>query len=299
MTVYSMRNPMETIAQQNIRILRTIDQPSAIELPPMFLVYRHSRTDPSVRPESAWNACLISTQQVHNPQHPYIWEFTIVETPIEVLNGGILLNNQSMHDDWCLRRSHRILVKRASRSPAKNGKYVPTELSYAGSYVLLDHRRIPVFSLTEPTICLASTFKRLDQPEYSQWRLALEPFMPIISPSELDRMQQRRLPRYEITPAERIVQNLVQTTHSHHISTPLTSSPGIPQHIVNTYIDSLIARNETCPISMAELTRETACLTPCGHLSARHEAERWIRDAHSCPVCRSPCSVAGLQSWRQ
>lgn len=293
MTVYSMR----PVTNQNARVIRAIEQPSDIELPPMFLVYRHSQTNPNIPAEDKWNACLISTRRVTSSNVRYVWEFAIMDSPTEFLNGGILLNNQTMHDDWCSRRSHVIVVKRSSRNPAKDGKFIPTEISYSGAYVLLDHRRIPVFTLINPTICLSSTFYRIDQPEYSQWRLKLEPFLPIISPSELQRMQQQS-PRYEITPAERIVHTLVQTT-SRDPTTPAQPSSGIPQHIVNTYIDSLLANHETCPISMAELTRETACLTPCGHLSARHEAERWIRDAHSCPVCRSPCSVAGLQSWRQ
>ena len=295
MTIYSMREPMHSISQQNERILREFRNGSAIDLPYMFLVYRRTGTDPSITETNQWNAVLISRRHVQSHDHPYIWEFTVMDSPTEFLNGGILIRNST--DDWCFGRTHRIIVKRSSRNPDKDGKYIPTELSYGDSYLLIDNRRIPVFSLTEPTICLSSTFKRLDQPEYSQWCLKLEPYMPIISPSELHRIQRRQsrthTQQYTFRHTERVLQTIIQPAQ------PTQTQSRMPQHIVNSYIDSSIAREETCPISMTPLSRETACLTPCGHLSARHEAERWIQGAHSCPVCRSPCSVDGLQSWRQ
>lgn len=293
MTIYSIRQPMHSISEQNERVLHEFRNGSVIDLPHMFLVYRRNGTDPNITESNKWNAVLISTRRAHLPvhshNHPYIWEFTITDSPSEFLNTGILLRNQTIQDTWCFGQTHRIIVKRSSRNPVKDGKYIPIELSYGGSYVLLDNHRIPVFSLTEPTICLSSTFKRLDQPEYSQWCLKLEPYMPIISPSELHRVQRRQIRNQQHTITPPIILPIQ----------PTQTQSRMPQHIVNSYIDSSISREETCPISMTPLSRETACLTPCGHLSARHEAERWIQGAHSCPVCRSPCSVDGLQSWRQ
>ena len=289
MTIQSVRSIAHMFCTQNERVLRGFRTGSAIDLPHMFLVYRHTGTDPNITESNKWNAVLISTRHIHSRDHPYIWEFTIMDSPSEFLNTGILLRNQTIQDNWCFGRTHRIIVKRSSRNPYKDGKYIPTELSYGGSYVLLDNHRIPVFSLTEPTLCLSSTFNRLDQPDYTQWCLKLEPYMPIISPSELHRVQRRQTQTQQpiITPP------IILPTQ------PTQTQSRMPQHIVNSYIDSSISREETCPISMTPLSRETACLTPCGHLSARHEAERWIQGAHSCPVCRSPCSVDGLQSWRQ
>jgi hypothetical protein len=204
---------MSSIQEQNARILREFRNGSAIDLPHMFIVYRHTGTDPNSTESNKWNAVLISTRNVRVREHPYIWEFTIMDSPSEFLNGGILLRNLTVQDNWCSGRMHRILVKRSSRNLDKDGKYIPTELSYAGSYVLLDNNRVPVFSLTDPTICLSSTFKRLDQPEYSQWCLKLEPYMPIISPSELHRVQRRQIRNQQqnaIIHAERVIQTIVQ-----------------------------------------------------------------------------------------
>ena len=292
MTIAFMRRSTATVEEQNARILREFSTGSAIELPSLFLVYRHSLVDQTIPAEYKYNAVLLSATRVRIPDTPYIWKLDIHTQPAEMLNGGILLTNSERQDEWCFGQSHRILVKRTSRTPQKDGKYIATEISYARSYLFTEQYqlRIPVFHLTNPTICLSSTFNRLDQPEYSDSRIKLEPYMPIIAPSELYRRQHQALPPMpSIFPAPA---PQLQTQQPQQTTT-------MPQHIVNSYIEMSISREETCPISMAPLSRETACLTPCGHLSARHEAERWIQGAHSCPVCRSPCSVAGLQSWRQ
>jgi hypothetical protein len=77
------------------------------------------------------------------------------------------------------------------------------------------------------------------------------------------------------------------------------AQPTMPQHIANAYIDSLIASGTLCPIAQEPLTRDTACLTPCGHVYSFDEVARWIQGGHSCcPECRASCSVAQLQRWR-
>lgn len=299
MTIQYLREPIPMIQEQNERVLRDFRNGSTIDLPGMFLVYRHSLNNPSVPVQHKYNAALLTTKRVRSFDHPYIWECTLTNNPVELLNTGLPIKERDYlrNDTWCMGRSHPIVIKRTSQNPEKNGKYIPTEISYTGTYVLIDQLvrqiRIPVFHLTQATICLSSTFNRLDQTEYAHWRVSIEPFMPIISPSELARIQQPHRP----------IQLPISITHRPIVlpqpATTTVAPPSMPQHIVNSYIEISIAREETCPISMAPLTRETASLTPCGHLCARHEAEHWIQGAHSCPVCRSPCSVAQLLVWKQ
>ena len=316
MTVYFFRRSMATIQAYNNTVLTTITNPSSVYLPYRFVLYRHSQTDTTVPAEHKHNAVLITTKRIHIQGHLYIWEMNLCESPIELLNEGVLLP-RSEHDHWLNGTSHKIVVKRASQNPVKNGKYYTTDISYARCYILMgnDGDKIPVMNMTHRTLCLSSKFNRLDQPEYERWRVKVQPYIPILSPNLLHRhqlvLERNRTLFHEVDPepaepSPPIILITPQRTTTHATpwprsipSAPIVPSISMPQHIVNTYIDTLISRGDTCPISMNPLTREGACLTPCGHVVSRREATRWIRDAHSCPVCRTGCTVEGLQSWRQ
>jgi hypothetical protein len=71
----------------------------------------------------------------------------------------------------------------------------------------------------------------------------------------------------------------------------------LPQSVVNGYIESLIAKQEVCPISLIPLEKESTLVAPCGHAISHHVATRWIRDARSCPVCRAEVSESQLQFY--
>lgn len=71
----------------------------------------------------------------------------------------------------------------------------------------------------------------------------------------------------------------------------------IPQHILNTYIQTLLDKEENCPVEMMPLTKESVRITPCGHALSVSAAECWIAYKHSCPVCREECSLVELQQW--
>ncbi len=315
MTLYSFRSSMASIEAHNNTVLATLRNPSSVYLPYRFVVYRHRQNDTTVPTEHKYNAVLITTKRVRVQGHPYVWEMNMCESPIELLNEGVLLPH-SEHDAWLGGISHTIVIKRASQNFLKNGKYYTTDIAFAGSYILMGSNgdRIPVMNMTSPWICLSSKFKRLDQPEYERWRVKVQPFVPILSPNHLHHHQWRQEPLFhergpEPTPPIAIVTprpmeaprpTVEVSPWPRTLPTPTpTATPVMPQHIVNAYIDTLIGRGDTCPISMNPLTREAACLTPCGHAVSRHEATRWIQDAHSCPVCRSQCSVEALLSWRQ
>ena len=286
---------MAAVEEHNETLLANIVRPSSVYLPYRFVLYRHSQTDTTVPTEHKYNAVLITTKRVRVQGHPYIWEMNLCESPTELLSEGVLLP-RSENDHWLNGTSHKIVVKRASQNPLKNGKYYTTEISYANAYILMGANgdRIPVMNMTHRGLCLSSKFNRLDQPDYAQWRVKVEPFIPILSPNLLHRHHLRadRDPPITLITPQRVAITTIPVA-------PVIPVTSMPQHIVNAYIDTLIGRGDTCPISMNPLTREMACLTPCGHVASRCEATRWIQDAHSCPVCRSQCSVECLQGWRQ
>lgn len=62
-------------------------------------------------------------------------------------------------------------------------------------------------------------------------------------------------------------------------------------------MDRLIENKECCPISFMPLTRETICITKCGHSFSHLLMQHWIQGAHSCPVCREPVSKHDLQVY--
>jgi hypothetical protein len=301
---------MAAVEAHNDTILATLTNPSSIYLPYRFVLYRHSQTDTTVPTEHKYNAALITTKHVRVTGHPYVWEMDLCESPTELLSEGVLLP-RSDNDHWLNGTSHKIVVKRSSRNHAKHGKYYTTEISYAGAYILMgvNGDKIPVMNMTHRGICLSSKFNQLDQPDRERWCVKIQPFTPILSHNLLHRHQLRHERLFRDRDPEPVVElnppiTLIPPRRrpsivTDNIITPITPIVSMPQHIVNAYIDTLIQRNEACPISMNPLTRETACLTPCGHVASHHEATRWIQDAHSCPVCRSSCSVGNLQMWRQ
>lgn len=71
----------------------------------------------------------------------------------------------------------------------------------------------------------------------------------------------------------------------------------IPQNVVNGYIESLVAKQEVCPVSLLPLDKESTLVAPCGHAISHHAAVCWIRDARSCPVCRAEVSESQLQFY--
>lgn len=72
-----------------------------------------------------------------------------------------------------------------------------------------------------------------------------------------------------------------------------------PQHIINTFIESCIAKNTECPFELEPLTKETTAITPCGHAATYSAMVRWIEGDDSCPVCRRPCSKNDLMTWKE
>jgi hypothetical protein len=62
----------------------------------------------------------------------------------------------------------------------------------------------------------------------------------------------------------------------------------IPRHIFKVFVEAAIAKKETCPITMEEITMENVAMTPCGHLFDKTALQMALRTRNTCPQCRAP-----------
>ena len=72
--------------------------------------------------------------------------------------------------------------------------------------------------------------------------------------------------------------------------------PTLPKHILKIFIESAVAKGDTCPITLDPLTQESAACLPCGHLVDREALERAVQERKCCPVCRASGTVESIQS---
>ena len=65
-----------------------------------------------------------------------------------------------------------------------------------------------------------------------------------------------------------------------------------PNYVVKGWLKNCI--NENCPITLAELTAQNICATPCFHAISHEAAVEWISSNNNCPVCRKECGISEL-----
>jgi hypothetical protein len=312
-------------------IIMANSQASSIELPKYFAIWRHNQP----RENDNWNACLIETEKVmENHTNRKIWKFKIIPHPLEFQNGmlesAILVHEPN--DRWFGGEKHKILVQRSSENFLENNLIQETEILFNKAIIQLPHiyvsylrtiSEIPVFKIKNKNRIMPKSFYNLDTTaslcgfkmmfgmEFVNNNQQVVRQAPRVD-NELDILRRREAMRF----AERSAQEFLQTfrppvatvnpefqrileLHRNQVTREMRSSNNtIPQHIVNTYIEGLIQKHECCPITMNEFTKDTTCITPCGHAMLLRSAERWIQDAHSCPVCRLPVSETQLQVWK-
>ena len=310
-----------TLQEHNQAILRESDV-SHVTLPPMFVLWRHVNPNRSIEVnglthEQAYCAVCIATERVGGAVHP-LWKFTLIEQPLEALGRCSIT---FYPDNWLSGQNHKIIVQRPSPNPDSNNKLFLTDIRHTRYAVRMETGQfVPILNLTNPCLVLHSRFTHIDTTYMDRFGFVCDHGRELIPPTLIRRgeIQQQAVqmaertaralleramppvppptapaPRRETIPAPR--QPAQSTAAAAH---PRTVRATMPQHIVNTVIESLIAQEKECPILQTALEKETTCLTPCGHAMTTDAAARWIRDAHSCPECRSPCSVDQLQVWR-
>ena len=61
----------------------------------------------------------------------------------------------------------------------------------------------------------------------------------------------------------------------------------LPPHVMRLVVEHAIQSHALCPITMEPIQKETAAVTPCGHVFDRTALETWYADHDTCPECRS------------
>jgi hypothetical protein len=114
-------------------------------------------------------------------------------------------------------------------------------------------------------------------------RLSLEQYdieserRPLVAPSQVQMPEVRGASLPQSLP-----QSVVQT---------------IPQRVLNAFIESAIAKNESCPITMMPIEKGDAIVTPCYHILSKDAGERWISMKNQCPTCKQSCTSNETHKW--
>lgn len=306
--------PAQTALQQHNQAILHVSDVSHVTLPPMFVLWRHPNPTRSIEingltHNQAYSAACIATERIGGAVHP-LWRFTLVEQPLEALGRCSVT---FYPDNWLSGQSHKIIVQRPSPNPETNNKLYLTEVSHMRYAIRMETGQfVPILKLANPCVVLHSRFAHLDTTHMERFGFVCDHGRELIPPTLVRRGE---LQQQALQMAERAARAMLERTAPAGARPPVplaaaprrtaaSSAPApapratMPQHIVNTVIETLVAQEKECPILQTALEKETTCLTPCGHAMTTDAAARWIRDAHSCPECRSPCSVDQLQVWR-
>jgi hypothetical protein len=269
-----------------------------MNLPPVFAIWRHNNPR-----DTNWNAVLVRTSLSRNHEDR-VWNFTLIDKPLDYLGNSILA--QCTNDIWFNDTFPMISVERPSSDPERHLRIYKTTFYFQKYYIytVVQDDPIPVLTCTNKCLILPSAFTNLDYDCNEHWRFVMRtgPLVPLIStPSFADL---RRVAFQEVNRAASIfLRNQfepirIEEPTNNVVEEPCKKTNKIPQRIVNGYIENTVSKGDMCPITMTPLEKESTCLTPCGHTMLFSAAECWIRDAHSCPVCRENLLVEHLQVWK-
>jgi len=235
-------------------------------LPSRFVLKRFKPDVYQKRPDLAshiHDAVLITTRRIGFENAVY--ETELVEDPITILGDSIVLS--STNDTWFNGNKVAFLLKHGE-------KILSCALAFNGCILDTIHGLIPVLKQSDPCELYGNKFTFLYTDMYQSYRFTCLPNLFL-----------------------RAAENPAGGGGAQIPIAPPVQHARMPQHIVNTYITSLLDKNEACPIEMTPLTKETVRITNCGHAMSANAAEYWIACKHSCPVCRQECSLEELQGW--
>ncbi len=282
--------PTNAVAAHNLTILEETKECDLV-LPSMFAV-RHSPNS-----SNDFAAIVHCTPSPNWNSNSHIWNMGLIEEPKEFLGVSMMIEHPTQ---WThLNSNSPFLVERFSCRPEENKKIYKTTVKYTGFAIRqADGNAIPLLELNKARLVLSSRFTHLDGPQGIRFRFMLRMGLNI-EPDSVTRL--RELRQQAINMAELEAAGLLIRMNAQNSRREITVLPPrankMPQHIVNQYIEALVGKQESCPITMAPLDKESACLTPCGHALDSSSAKHWISNEHSCPVCRQGCSEEDLQVW--
>ena len=115
--------------------------------------------------------------------------------------------------------------------------------------------------------------------------------------SDIDLALRLSLEQYTIESERQPLAPPVQVQMPEIRGTSLQQKQGIPQRVLNAFIESAIAKNESCPITLMPIEKNDAIVTPCYHILSKDAGEQWISMKNQCPTCKHSCSRSETLKW--
>jgi len=253
---------------------------SRLILPKLFAVWEKSHANHQCGYVCSYKAVIILATPIL--YEPLVYKFNMLHTLYPVLKTAKCVK---VHNDtWLQDQIHPILVQRPSTIPEEHNKIYETRIHFDGYAIQLSPSfSIPVCNIINKYIVLESRFIKINNKYNKPFQLIMEPNSTITFPSILEEVRAYYTSDLELCLASHIPQ-----------CTPLVN-PTIPKHILEVYIQSLIMKEEYCPIIFEPFTRDTTCITPCGHAINIDAAKQWFARKPICPVCREECIINHVQ----
>ena len=63
------------------------------------------------------------------------------------------------------------------------------------------------------------------------------------------------------------------------------------KEIIDLIVNNEISKKSICPISLEEISKETAVVTNCFHVFSKENIENWLKVNDFCPICKTKCFV--------
>ena len=63
------------------------------------------------------------------------------------------------------------------------------------------------------------------------------------------------------------------------------------KEIIDLIVNNEITKKSICPISLEEISKETAVVTNCFHVFSKENIENWLKVNDFCPICKTKCFV--------
>lgn len=135
------------------------------------------------------------------------------------------------------------------------------------------HAIIPVYEMTTPNLVLPDRFYDvyMGNDKRREWHFLGVEFPSVTASAPPRPSAPPSSPRTAAAPAP-------ASAEAHQI----------PRHVFKVFVEAAIAKKETCPITMDEITMENVAMTPCGHLFDKTALQMALRTRNTCPQCRAP-----------
>jgi len=188
------------------------------------------------------------------------WSLNIVENTCALMHGAII--STQMEDLWFNTKIVEMKIKETHNASTTHA----VNVRYNNQVIKFNESIIPLFKISIPCTLLEDIFFHLKEPRNVSFRFDMK-------------------------------NGPLQSSSIPSPKTIVLHKNTIPQHMINTFIETLLNKNEMCPILMEPFTKDSIRITSCGHSISKQSAETWFSQKKICPVCRTPCDANTLYAW--